>query len=119
MKAPARRRAKAGAGETGEQFALLPEPPFSPTWPHSGTQASRCLETLLQGHAMTHPGWEAVSLSWRLAAVVCELRDLGWPIESREISAPTPERPDRTIARYSMNPNAIAFARAFRGARHG
>jgi hypothetical protein len=118
MKTPARLRRKAGAGTTGTQLTLLPEPPFCPTWPHLGTQASRCLDRLMQGHAMTHPGWEAVSLSWRLAAVVCELRDLGWPIDSEEISAPTPECPDRTIARYRLPQNIIALALAIRGKRN-
>lgn len=118
MKAPARLRQKAGAGNAGAQLTLLPEQPFCPTWPHLGTQASRCLDRLMQGHAMTHPGWEAVSLSWRLAAVVCELRDLGRPIESEEIPAPTRDCPDRTIARYRLPPSIIAFALAIRGKRN-
>jgi hypothetical protein len=118
MKTPARLGRKAGVGETGQQLSLLPEPPFSPTWPEHATLAARCLEVLMRGSSLTHPQFEAMSFSWRLAAIVCTLRDLGWPVLSEEISAPTPKCPDRIIARYRLHPNTIAFALAMRGTCH-
>ena len=84
------------------QLELLPPAPFAPVWPQAGTLAARCLEILLTGARLTHPRFEALSFSWRLAAVVCALRDLGWEIESVEIAAPTPQHPDRRIAEYVL-----------------
>ena len=92
----------------GGQLSFLPEPPFAPSWPHYGTQASDLLHEFLQGYKRTHPEFEAKTLSWRLAAVVCQLRDLGWPIETEDISAPTPDCPDRIIARYFLPPEVWA-----------
>ena len=118
MKTPARLRRKAGVCGAGEQLTLLPEPTFSPTWPQSSTLAARLLQILLQGHSQTHPQFEAMSFSWRLAAIVCTLRDLGWPIQSEEISAPTPDCPDRIIARYRLTPDIIAQAMLMRRGHH-
>ena len=117
MKAPARRERKAGAADARKQLALLPEPPFSPTWPHTATLAHRSLELFLRGHSLTHPQFEAITFSWRLAAVVNELRELGWPIVSTDISAPTPECPDRVIARYGLTSEVIAQAMLLRRSR--
>lgn len=100
------------------QLSLLPPPPFDPIWPHAGTLAARCLDILMRGGSLTHPQFEAVSFSWRLAAVVYELRDLGWPIESQEISASTPECPDRQIAHYQLPTDICAQAKLLRS-RHG
>lgn len=118
MKAPARLGRKAGAGETGQQLTLLPEPPFSPTWPQSSTLAFRCRDIFMRGASLTHPQFEAISFSWRLAAIVCTLRDLGWPIQSAEISAPTLKNPERTIARYRLAPYLIAQAILLRRGHH-
>ena len=118
MKTPARLRRKAGAGDAGEQLTLLPEPPFSPAWPEPATLASRCLEIFMRGASLTHPQFEAISFSWRLAAIVCTLRDLGWPIQSEEISAPTSECPDRVIARYRLPTDIIAQAILLRRGCH-
>jgi hypothetical protein len=103
--------------EVGTQMSLLPEPPFAPAWPQPATLAARLLDILLAGHSQTHPQFEAVTFSWRLAAVVNALRDLGWPIESEDISAPTPECPDRVIARYRLPLRIIAFAKLLKGGR--
>jgi hypothetical protein len=80
----------------------VPPPPFEPTWPDADTLAARALDVFLRGYSMTHPQWEAISLSWRLSAVVYTLRDLGWPVHAEDINAPTPKNPDRIIARYSL-----------------
>ena len=84
------------------QLELLPPAPFAPVWPQPGPLAHRCLEVLLTGTRLTHPRFEAMSFSWRLAAVVCDLRDLGWPIESVDIAAPTPQYPERRISEYLL-----------------
>lgn len=118
MKTPAHLGRKAGAGEAGEQLALLPPPPFSPVWPQPSTLAMRCLSIFLEGDSLTHPQFEAVSFSWRLAAVVNALRELGWPVISEDIASPTAENPDRIISRYRLAPDVIAAALALRGGRH-
>src|SRR5512139_15477 len=94
-----------------EQISFLPPPPFAPTWPQPGTLAATALEVFLRGEGMTHPQFEAVSFSWRLSAVVAVLRELGWPIESIDIPAPTYETPHRTIARYSLPQRFILLAK--------
>jgi hypothetical protein len=100
------------------QSSFLPPPPFEPTWPQPGTLAARCLDAFIQGYSLTHPQFEAMTFSWRLAAVVGALRDLGWPIESHDISAPTPENADRIIARYKL-PTDVRAAALLMRPRHG
>jgi hypothetical protein len=46
-----------------------------------------------------------------LAAIVGALRELGWPVESVDISAPTFENPNRNIARYRLPDDVIQMAR--------
>ncbi len=96
----------------------VPPPPFEPTWPQAGTLAARLLDIFMRGQSQTSPEFEAITFSWRLAAVVFALRDLGWPIESHDISAPTPECPDRIIARYRLPTDIRAQAMLLRP-RHG
>lgn len=94
-----------------EQISFLPPPPFAPTWPQPGTLAATALEIFLRGEGMTHPQFEAISFSWRLSHVVAVLRELGWPIESVDIPAPTFENPHRCIARYHLPGRYIEQAR--------
>ena len=102
------------AGALGEQLTFIDPPPFCPTLPSRATLADKLLDRLLQGESLTHPAWQAVTHSWRLAASVQVLRDCGWPVETLPIAAPTPQYPDRTIARYRLKPSAIEEARAVR-----
>ena len=97
-----------------EQTSFLPPPPFAPTWPQPGTLAATALEIFLRGEALTHPQFEAISFSWRLSAVVAVLRELGWPIESIDIPAPTYEHPHRQIARYWLPQKFIRLTRELR-----
>jgi hypothetical protein len=116
MKAPAHREQRAGAGQHSEQLALLPEPEFSPIWPKRTTLPGRALALMLQGEAITHPQFEDITGSWRLSEPVRALRhDFGWPVASTEIPCPTPENPDRVIARYFLPPEVLEQA----GVRHG
>lgn len=84
----------------GEQLALLPELEIVPVAPRPGTLADALLRMLARGDRLTHPEFEDRTGSWRLAAFAFELAALGWPMAVTRISAPTPERPDRTIGRY-------------------
>lgn len=106
MKNPDSRQAHSGF----EQMSFLPEPDFNPIWPNPNTLPARCLAMLLNGQALTSPEFQAITGSWRLAAVIFTLKCLGWPIVSLEIPAPTKEAPDRYISRYSLPQKAIAQA---------
>lgn len=76
-----------------------------PTLPGPGL-AQVALRMLMTGQSMTTPDFQAVTGSWRLAAYVRELRALGWPVLSREVSRPIPENPNRHIAAYWLSDDA-------------
>lgn len=98
-----------------EQLTLFALPPMTPTWPRRGTLAERALALLLDGRSLDHPTFEAEAGSWRLAAVVFELRALGWPVQTAEKLAPTPDCPSRCIAVYTLSARALADLLAVRG----
>ena len=100
MNAPANRGRRAGADKTGRQLSLLPSAAFSPLWPKPSTLGAEALTLLLDGQTLTHPKFEALTGSWRLAAYVRDLRDAGWPIYSVEVHQP--QNPDRPMACYSL-----------------
>ena len=100
-----------------EQTSFLPPPPFAPTWPMPGTLAASALDAFLRGEAMTSPQFEALSFSWRLSAVVYDLRALGWPVESIDVPSPTYEAPHRLIARYWLPQKWIHLALEQRAGR--
>ena len=97
-----------------EQLTFLDPPPFCPTWPQRGTLADRALEMFLNGRKLDHPDFETATASWRLAAVVYELRESDWPIESMELPAPTEDNPNRFISLYYLPGKYIAQAEAIR-----
>ena len=103
-------------GVSSEQLSFLPPPPFSPIWPTKGTLADRALGLFMDGLSFDHPEFEARTQSWRLGAVVFQLRTLGWPVETVEIPSPTAENPHRFIARYHLAPHHVAQALAQLGA---
>ena len=103
MKNPARVQALTGF----EQMSLLPEPDFKPTRPTPNTLPARCLTFMLSGQHLTHPQFEERTESWRLSAVVLDLREMGWPVQSVDIPAPTLACPTRTISRYFLKPETI------------
>jgi hypothetical protein len=99
-----------------EQLALFePLPPLAPAWPTPHTQAAHALNRLLAGDTLDHPTFEAATGSWRLAAVVFELRVLGWPVQTTDKPAPAGECPSRTIAVYSLSAYDLADLLAIRG----
>jgi hypothetical protein len=103
MKNPDRHQAESGF----EQISFLPEPEFNPVFPTPNTLPARCLSMMLNGQTFTHPEFEQVAGSWRLSAIVFVLKGLGWPIESLELPAPSPECPSRYISRYYLSPGVI------------
>jgi hypothetical protein len=100
MKTPDRRQACSGALE---QLNLIDPPPFSPKWPKRSSLPHVALTALLSGKEWTHPDFEEVTGSWRLAEPIRKLRHhFGWPVLTIEIPSPTTDHPDRVIARYAL-----------------
>jgi hypothetical protein len=63
-----------------QQMSFLPEPKYLLRYPVQDTMAAKALRLLLTGAKVTHPSFEAVTGSWRLAAHVYILKKLGWPV---------------------------------------
>lgn len=103
------------SGAFCEQLSFLPQPVFCPTWPTKGTLADSALIMFMDGRMIDHPEFEDATQSWRLAAVVFQLRELGWPIESIEIPSPTAEAPGRSIAMYYLPTRIVAKVLALNG----
>ena len=95
-------------GASGEQLTFLDPPAFCPTWPTRNTLGDRALKMFLDGKVFDHPDFLDGCGSWRLAAVVFQLRALGWPIETIEIPAPSAENPRRCIALYKLPGKYVA-----------
>ncbi len=104
MKNPERRRQ---ADDSGSQLSFLPEPDFNPLWPSPNTLSARCLSMMLAGQKLDHLDFIERTGSWRLAAVVFELRSLGWPVEADETPAPTIDTPTRHICSYHLKAKVI------------
>jgi hypothetical protein len=100
------------AGALGEQLTLIDPPPFCPAWPKRNTLADCALKLFLDGRVFNHPDFIDGAGSWRLAAVVFQLRTLGWPIDTIEVASPSEECPGRTIARYKLPAKYVAEALA-------
>lgn len=95
---------------TSDLFGAIPEP--QRTVPSPGTQARRVLELLAGGEQPDHAEWYELAGSWRLAAHVGKLvHDFGWPVQTREVSAPTERCPNRVIARYWLQQSDVMRAR--------
>lgn len=103
MQNPDRRQAESGLKQT----SFLPEPDFNPIYPSPRTLPARCLAMMLNGQSFIHPEFEQITGSWRLSAVIFTLKGLGWPVESLDLSAPSPECPTRTISRYYLPRDVI------------
>ena len=100
------------AGALGEQLTFLDPPPFCPSWPKRNTLADRALKLFLDGKVFDHPDFIGACGSWRLAAVVFQLRALGWPVQTIEVPSPSEEHPGRTIALYKLPAKYAAEALA-------
>lgn len=93
------------------QIEMFELPAIRPKLPPRGGLAWQLLGHLLAGASVSHPEWEDLTGSWRLAATAFELRALGWPVDAALLPAPTPETPERCIARYRMRHEGIDAGR--------
>ena len=103
-------------GVYGEQLSFLPIPEFSPKWPRHTTIAGRVLNELLHGEVLDHRDLIEGCSSWRLAAYVDKLKNMGWPIQSFDKAIPSSCGPSRCIALYALPPAVIAQVQSLRGA---
>lgn len=76
---------KCHSNATGDLFPELLPTVAPAIWPTAGTQADNTLRSLLRAPALTQADYRH---SWRLAAYVNCLRNAGWAIGSRLVSAP-------------------------------
>lgn len=81
-KTRASRQASTGSNK---QLTILPKPDFNPEWPRKNTLAYHALLLMLQGKKISHPDFDQVTGSWRLAAHILILKKLGWPINDEFI----------------------------------
>jgi hypothetical protein len=109
----------AGQVKSGEQLSFLPPLPFCPSWPTRGTLAALALERLMNGELLNHNDVIGVCGSWRLGAVIYDLRVLGWPIETISSHCPTVQSPDRLVALYRLDPKHTAAALALERLMNG
>jgi hypothetical protein len=95
-----------------EQGRLFEAPLLEPSWPNPGTLDRICLEMLLSGQCLTHPSFQAVTQSWRLAACIERLiKRHRWPIEHRDIPHPSKKRRNSEIREYWMRADAIELVK--------
>jgi hypothetical protein len=109
MKTPNKQYAKL------KQISFLPEAVFNPIYPNKNTLAGKCLSRMLKGETLNHANFINDTGSWRLAAVVHILKNLGWPIVSYEASAPTADSPNRYISFYFLPPKIIEAVLSLKG----
>ena len=101
-------------GALGEQLSFIPPAPFCPSWPKSNTLAAVALQMLFDGRALDHEDFIGACSSWRLAAVVFQLRTLGWPVDTIDKASPSREHPGRVIALYKLPGKYVAEALALK-----
>lgn len=89
--------------EVFEQLSFLPPVTFCPTYPAPGTLSARALDELLARRHLNHAGFYEQTGSWRLAAYIRRLVELGWPLRSSSESSPSSHKRSRTVARYSLD----------------
>ena len=96
----------------GEQLSFLPPLEFSPMWPTENTLEDKALAMFATGKVFNHHEFEQTWGSWRLAAVVFNLRGLGWPIETMPTPTLCAATQTKTVARYRLPAKYIAMAMA-------
>jgi hypothetical protein len=113
--APNNPKAEGSAGDTGDfdtqgdLFGIEAAPLRLPlTMPSPGTLAYQLLWLLLAGERIEPLAWLARTGSWRLAADVQRLKDLGWPVQSLPIPSASHRNRGRKPSRYFLTHQAIA-----------
>jgi hypothetical protein len=92
------------------QGELFGNPAGAAIWPHPGTIARTLLDRLMCGERVAQPDF--IDVSWRLAAYVRDLKELGWPVRDEPLAYPRANRP---ISRYFLSSRDIAAARSAQG----
>ncbi len=88
-----------------------------PKLPQKNTLAERALILLLKEKQISHLDFQDVTNSYRLAAHIHVLRQLGWQIMSQEEKCYVTAKPNfRTYSRYFLSPEDIKrFKKYLRG----
>jgi hypothetical protein len=99
--------------ERRKQLSFLPAPLYNPQYPPEGSLTSKALRLMLEGGKITHPHFEAITGSWRLAGYIHSLKRLGWPIETEHTSIPGNDESDRnrSIVVYYLPDDLLDFIR--------
>jgi hypothetical protein len=99
-----------------DQLTLFKGDSFiQPKWPTKGTIADQALQLMLDGASLDHPTFEAITGSWRLAAVVFELRAMGWPVTSEDQPNLSARERVRMVAAYRLDMRQLAELCGIRG----
>lgn len=95
------------------QISFLPEPLYNPKYPPEASLTSKALRSMLGGAKISHPTFEALTGSWRLAGYIHSLKKLGWPVKTEHISIPSHEEGDRgrSIVVYYLPDDLLDFIR--------
>ena len=102
-------------GANGKKVLFPPSTQFCPKRPKHGTLADKAVAMFMDGLSIDHTEFADETNSWRLAAIVYNLRSLGWPVKSIHQRCPTKERPKRVVTSYCLLPNFIAKVSAPNG----
>ncbi len=92
----------------------------APTFPRIDTLTARALMRLVSGRQFTHRDFQNETASYRLSGYIEQLRNRhGWPIETKEETAPTNDKVGRiaTYGRYLIEAEALTILRAELGER--
>ncbi len=84
----------------------------APAYPKVHTLSSRALSLLLQGNAITHREFWQRTGTYRLAALIFELREKGWEIRDAKetVSTSDPTKRRAHVKRYFLQNEAITIA---------
>jgi len=92
----------------------------APTFPRTDTLTGRALMRLVSGQQFTHQDFQNETASYRLSSYIESLRNRhGWPIETKEETAPTNDPTGRTATygRYLIEPGNLKVLRDELGER--
>jgi hypothetical protein len=94
-----------------KQMSFLPEPLYNPKYPPEASLTNKALRLMLTGARVTHPQFEALTGSWRLAGYIHTLKKLEWPVHTEHISIPGNEEGDRnrSIVVYYLPDDLLEF----------
>ena len=102
---------KSGSVKRAKQLSFLPEPQYNPKYPPQASLTNKALRLMLNGSRLTHPQFEALTGSWRLAGYIHTLKKLEWPVHTEHVSIPGNEEGDRnrSIVVYFLPEDLLEF----------